>query len=307
MIITVSERTDIPAFYSEWFYQRLKEGFVDVRNPFNEKQVTRISLEKEDVDAFIFTTKNPLPMFSKLDRLEGYPCLFQITITPYDQSVEKNVVDKHKIIEGFKYLSKRFGKNSCILRYDPIFLNDRYTIKEHKKAFTYLLKELHPYTDICIFSFVTLYKNTRKHQNSLKIKELTQRDVGELALMLSSVANKYNIKLQCCANKYDLSEYGITSKSCISNEILSNVFGYEVNYKQVTTKREHCSCITHRDIGAYNSCMHLCRYCYANYDEDIINETMVRHNKKSSLLIGELNEEDSIQLLQNRNTQLSLF
>jgi len=304
VILTVSERTDIPAFYSEWFFERLQEGFCDVRNPFSKK-ITRISLRKEDVDAFIFTTKNPLPMFSRLDELNGYPCLFQITITPYDRTIEKNVINKNMVIDGFKYLSKRYGKHACILRYDPILLNDRYTIEEHEAAFRYCISQLHEYTDLCLFSFVSMYKNTKSHQHSLKIKQWDQQTINQVAFMLSTVAKEYGIRLQCCASNCDLSRYGIAQAACINNQIISRLLNYQVDYESVS-KRENCSCITHRDIGAYNSCMHLCTYCYANYDEKIIQENIKRHNLHSSLLLGEI-EEDELDSLLHKETQLRLF
>lgn len=122
MILNCSGRTDICAFYSKWFYQRLQEGFVDVRNPYDPKQVQRILLDQNHVDAIVFCTKNPLPMLPYLDKIP-FPMLFQITLTPYRKEIEPYVLDKKKVLEGIRFLACKLGPGHVFVRYDPIFLS----------------------------------------------------------------------------------------------------------------------------------------------------------------------------------------
>ena len=135
MILMVSGRTDIVAFYSKWFMNRYKEGYVDVRNPFYPKNVSRINFS--NVDLIMFCTKNPLPIIDFLPMISK-PILFHVTLTPYKSDIEPNVIDKKLIIEGIKKISKIIGSENIYVRYDPIFLSDKYTLNYHKKAFSKL-------------------------------------------------------------------------------------------------------------------------------------------------------------------------
>lgn len=132
MVLFVSGRTDIVAFYSEWFINRYREGLVDVRNPFNPKFVSRINFC--DVDLILFCTKNPLPMIKYIEEIQK-PLLFHVTLTPYKEDIEPGVIKKKDIIEGIKEISRKIGKEKVIIRYDPIFLSEKYNIEYHKKAF----------------------------------------------------------------------------------------------------------------------------------------------------------------------------
>ena len=151
MILNVSGRTDVVAFYTDWFMNRYKEGFVDVRNPFNKKLVSRIFFE--DVDAILFCTKNPIPIVDKL-KLINKPIVFHITITPYKKDIEPNVPDKSKVIEAVKKISEILGTENVVVRYDPIFISDEYSINYHIKAFSKLCSELDGYIKKIIVSFI---------------------------------------------------------------------------------------------------------------------------------------------------------
>ena len=131
MILSVSRRTDIPAFYSDWFFNRLKEGFVCVRNPMNIHQVSRIALSPKVIDCIVFWSKNPKPMLSRLNELMDYMFYFQFTINPYDKGVEVDVPRKDGVINTFKELSKTIGTKRVIWRYDPVFLTDKMDVKYH--------------------------------------------------------------------------------------------------------------------------------------------------------------------------------
>ena len=160
MILSVSRRTDIPAFYGKWFMQRLKEQYVLVRNPFNANLVSRIPLSPSHIDVIVFWTKNSLPFHKYLKDIDnlGYKYYFQYTITPYKKDMEENLLDKKIIINSFQELSTLIGKEKVILRYDPIVLTSSYTIDYHIKAFEKLCNHLKDYTNKIIFSFLDDYK-----------------------------------------------------------------------------------------------------------------------------------------------------
>ena len=160
MIISVSRRTDIPSYYSEWFFNRLKDGYAYVRNPMNPHQISEVSLSPDVVDGIVFWTKNPTPMLNRLDELQDYTYYFQFTLTPYGVDIEKNIPSKNKIvIPTFQKLSTLIGKDRVIWRYDPILLNDKYTLQYHMKYFRVLCDKLAGYTEKCTISFLDLYKN----------------------------------------------------------------------------------------------------------------------------------------------------
>ena len=163
MIINKGQRTDIPAFYAEWFANRLKEGFVCVRNPYNPGQVSRYRLDPSVVDVIGFCTKNPAPMFPYMDLLKDYGQYWFVTITPYGRDIEPNVPDKHRLLEEFKSLSDMVGLSSIGWRYDPIFLSDRYTIEYHLHAFEQLAASLEGYTKTVVISFIDLSRSTGGH------------------------------------------------------------------------------------------------------------------------------------------------
>lgn len=288
MILNVSGRTDICAFYSKWFFNRLKEGFVDVRNPFYPKMVSRIYFK--DADLFVFCTKNPIPLLKHVEELKKINFLLHVTITPYHKDIEPNVPDKKSIIETVLKLSNIFGKESIVLRYDPIFINSKYNLEYHEKAFDKLLKLLENSIASVIISFIDIKKNTRKNG----FKELSNEEVEAIGRKFGLISKKYNTKIQLCAEKYCLKEYGFSSDSCINPNIIYKLTGKI--YSKKGHLRKNCYCIETVDIGFYNSCMHYCKYCYANFSEEKVNENILKHDPNSSLLLGYLNADDIIKI-----------
>lgn len=295
MIINASGRTDISAFYSKWFINRIKEGFVDVRNPFYPKQVSRILLEKENIDAIVFCTKNPIPMMRYLKDLENYNLLFQITITPYTNDIEPNVVSKKLLIEKVKELAAIIGKDKIYLRYDPILLSNKYTIDYHIKMFDKLLDLLDESVSRVIISFVDMKKNTISNMHSMQLEELTTDKIDVIGRHFGEIAAKHNVQIQTCAENYDLSKYGFINDSCISNIAINKLTGFNKKYSK-NKNRKYCNCIETVDIGAYNCCSHFCKYCYANYDEKRVLNNIRAHDDNSSLLIGHLEDEDIVKI-----------
>lgn len=295
MILNISGRCDICAFFSEWLMNRFRAGFVDVRNPFYPKQVSRILLDKEHIDAIIFCTKNPIHMLQYIDELSVYPFLFHITLTPYKKDIEPNVIDKRELIENIKILSKQIEKSRVVIRYDPILLNETYTIDYHIKLFTRLCKQLQGYTECIITSFIDMKKNTQKHATKYGFRELSDQEVHILAKAMGEIANTYDMQIQTCAENYDLQAYGFSNQECINHEMMYRLTGKLKKYPK-NKSREACSCLQNVDIGYYNCCAHFCRYCYANYDEKQVRLNMQQHNPTSTMLIGHLGEDDMIKI-----------
>lgn len=286
MIVSVSRRTDIPAFYSEWFFNRLKEGYVYVQNPFNTKQISKVDLTPKSVDCFVFWTKNAEPMLSRLDELKDYNYYFQFTITGYGSDVEKGITDKKAIIESFKKLSKIIGKERVVLRYDPILLSEKYTIERHTVLFERLCEKLSGYTEKCVISFVDLYKKTERNTRNLKLKPMTENDMRNIAKKFSIIGNKYNIKLETCSESIDLSKFGIKKGKCIDNELIERIVGCKLKVDKDKTQREVCGCVASVDIGQYNTCRHHCAYCYANFNYKTVENNIILHDVHSPMLIG---------------------
>lgn len=292
IILNVSGRTDIVAFYSKWFMNRYNEGFVDVRNPFNPKMISRIYFE--DVDAIMFCTKNPIPILEDLEKLDK-PILFHVTLTPYKKDIEPNVPPKRMIIEAIKKVSKIVDIDNLYIRYDPIFLSDKYNIEYHKKLFEKMCCLLDGYVKQIIVSFIDDYKNVRKNERILRYRAFTEDDYKEIGTSFSDSAKRHNMTVQTCFEDRDLVEYGFTKGECISCELAYKLTGK--TYKKWTARKEQkCNCVQMVDIGVYNSCRHFCKYCYANFDENEVNSNFHNHNPNSSLLVGMLQKDDIVKV-----------
>lgn len=292
MILFASGRTDIPAFYSNWFINRVKAGYVDVRNPFNQKLVSRIYFS--DVDLIMFCSKNPLPMINKLDILK-VPVLFHVTITPYGKDVEPNIPDKRLIIDGVKKLSLVLSIDNVVVRYDPIFLSDKYNVDYHIRAFDKLCKNLNGYVNKIIVSFMDEYKNVRSNKNILKYRAFTREDYKKIGEAFSKSAHDNGMSVQTCFEDEDLTQYGFVKGECLSHELAYILTGKKFKSSNVR-KEKKCECVQMVDIGDYNSCMHMCKYCYANYDEKAVSSNFERHDDNSSLLIGSIQRDDVIKV-----------
>ena len=296
MILNVSCRTDIVAFYSDWFINRLKAGYIDVRNPFNQQMVNRIMLN--DVDLIFFCTKNPIPIIDKLKYINK-KMYFHITLTPYKKDIEPNLPPKKEIINAIKKLSNIIGKDNLVIRYDPIFISDKYNLEYHIKAFDKICELLDGYINKILIHFIDDYKNVRKNYSNLKYKKLIENDYKVIGKLFSKSARKHNINVYTCNEEKDLTEYGFIKDDCISRELVFKLTNKIYKKKWKARKDLVCNCVEMVDIGVYNSCRHFCKYCYANYDENEVNNNYKKHNSKSSLLIGELKKDDIIKIRKN--------
>ena len=295
MFISASRRTDIPAFYSEWFFKRLDSGFAYVRNPVNPRRVSKVALTPDKIDGFVFWTKDPTPMLPKLDRIGTLPYYFQFTLNPYGTDIEPNVPSKQdSAIPAFRRLSDMTGPGRVIWRYDPIILSSRYTVEHHIKYFEKLAARLAPYTRKCIISFLDMYRNTAKHMHGIELHEITQEDMEKIAAVFSEIASTHGLMLETCAEKVDLSKYGIGHGHCIDASIFSEITGFDYSTCKDKNQRPECGCAASIDIGAYDCCPHGCSYCYATHNPAYPAKDYALHDPESPLLIGSLRSEDQL-------------
>ena len=311
MIISASRRTDIPTYYSEWFFNRIKAGYAYVRNPLNPHRISEVSLSPDVVDGIVFWTKNPIPMLDRLDELRDYTYYFQFTLTPYGTDVEKNVPSKNDIIiPAFQKLSSKIGKERIVWRYDPILLSDKYTLQYHVKAFRVLCDRLADYTEKCTISFLDLYKNVQGSIAPLGIRSLTSEQAEYVAGYFYEIAKQHGIYIDTCAEDIDLSKYGIGHASCIDRHRLEHIGNYRLDVERDKNQRAACGCVSSIDLGAYNTCRNGCIYCYANYNQALVSNCCGKHDSTSPLLYGEVTAEDIIKPREVkcfRDGQMNLF
>ena len=292
MIINTGQRTDIPAFYAEWFANRLREGLVCVRNPFNHQQVSRYRLDPSVVDVIGFCSKNPAPMFPYMDLLKGYGQYWYVTITPYGRDIEPAVPDKHRILSDFRELSRMVGIRSIGWRYDPIFLSERYTKEYHLKAFRQMAEALDGYTETVVISFIDLYQKVQR--NFPEVREVEKADRLELGKEIIRIAAEHGMTVKSCAEGDELKQFGADCSGCMTISAYEKAIGSRLIVPNRKPNRPECACYIACDIGAYDTCRHLCRYCYANNDTRQVVKNSRRHDPGSPFLIGNYEEGDLI-------------
>jgi DNA repair photolyase len=275
MIISASRRTDVPAFYGEWFIDRIKAGSVSVKNPFNSKIVRKVFLNPDAVDCIVFWTKNPGPFIDKLKLLGEYSYYFLFTLTPYDKALERNVPSKKELIGTFRKLSGMIGEERVIWRYDPIIYTGDINMDYHVKNFEFLAGKLHGYTTKCIISFLCMYTKCRKKLEGTGARELNEYEMHALSAKIADIARSYGISTEACAVKTDLSAFGIYPSSCIDKALIEKITGKKLETGRDKNQRKECNCYESFDIGQYNTCYHNCLYCYANKRDSA-------HNKRDS-------------------------
>lgn len=311
MILSVSRRTDIPNYYSEWFFNRLKEGFLYVRNPMNFHQISEIKISPDVVDCIVLWTKNPLPMMERLDELEAYNYYFQFTLTGYGNDVERNLPNKKtSVIPIFQELSNRIGKEKVVWRYDPIFFSNRYNAKYHLKAFRSIAEALSGYTEKCVISFLDIYPKNKKNMDNLLSYDLSDSELRGFAKELSNIAKENHIKIGSCAEKIDLDEYGIIHNSCIDKELIEKIIGCKLKINKDKNQRIECGCVESVEVGTYNTCKNGCVYCYANYSAKSVGSNFQKYDPLSPLLCGHIEKDDKIstrKVVSLKETQISIF
>lgn len=293
MIIQASMRTDIPAFYARWFINRLNAGYVLVRNPYNPSQVTRYRLSPDVVDGIGFCTKDPGPMLPHMDALREYGQYWFVTITPYGKDIEPNVPEKVQVMEDFKRLSGIVGTNCVGWRYDPIFISDEYPMERHIADFEHMARTLAGSTDTCVISFIDLYKKVQR--NFPQVREVHPQERIALAKAFVEIGKTYGMTIKACAEGNELAPWGVDCDGCMTAQIWEQALGQRLNVPKGKNQRDGaCTCVLGSDIGAYDTCRHLCRYCYANADGQLVNRNAQNHDPESPFLLGNSLPDDVI-------------
>lgn len=308
MIINTGQRADIPAFYARWFLKRLQAGFVCVRNPYNPSQVSRYRLSPDVVDCIGFCTKNPLPMLPYLDRLQDYGQYWYVSITPYGRDLEPNVPDKHLLLDAFRQLSQKVGKLRVGWRYDPILLTDRYTPEYHLRAFRTMAEALAGFTDTVVISFVDCYPKVL--QNFPELQAVPRAVRLQLGQELVRIAADCGMGLRTCAEGDELAPYGADCSGCMKLSDYERAIGKTLLAPKRKGARAECACYLGCDIGAYSTCRHFCRYCYANGSQQEVLAKCRQHDPESPFLIGNYQEGDQIHDVPQKSwvePELSLF
>lgn len=308
MLISASRRTDILAFYFEWFLNRLKEGYALVRNPMNHAQVSRVSLSPELVDCIAFWTKNPAPMLPRLAGLAPYPFYVQFSLNPYGPKLERNLPPKPELVETFRRLAAAIGPERVVWRYSPVVLNQRYSAACHLDYFGRLAESLSGYTTLCRLSFMDMYAKIERRMTALGAMQASEEEKARLAREFAHIASTHGITLGACGN-LELAAAGIKAVGCIDRELIERITGYELKGRKDPGQRGDCYCLESVDIGSYQTCLNGCTYCYANHSETTAQAGHRRSNPLSAMLCDAPREGDNIaerKVKSLKETQLRL-
>ena len=311
MILSVSRRTDVPSYFSDWFFERLKEGYVYTKNPMNPKQISKLALSPDAVDCIVFWTKNPEPMLDRLNELEPYPFYFQFTLTSYGKDIEANLPHKKEVlIPTFQGLSGMVGSKRVIWRYDPILFTKRYTPEYHVKAFRQMAEALRGYTEKCVISFVDTYAKNKKNMQALGVYELPKEELVVFAKALCEIAKENDMVMASCAEQIDLDHCGIAHNACIDRSLIEEIIGCKLKWVKDKNQRGECGCMESIDIGTYHTCENGCVYCYANHSEAQVKENLRKYDVHSPILCGKIGADDKVterMAVSLKEEQFSLF
>ena len=293
MILQTGNRTDIPAFYSEWFTNRLKEGFVLVRNPFNPTAVTRYRLDPSVVDLMVFCTKNPAPLLDSMEYLRPFRQYWFVTITPYGKDIEPNVPDKEEVMDSFIRLAGIVGPEHTCWRYDPIFLDETRTEEYHLERFSSMCGRLSGHTRTVVISFIDLYEKVKR--NFPEVRTVPFEIQLHLTEKMVQIAQAHRMVLKPCGEDPRLARVGADCSGCMTQKVFEEAIGENLILPPNPKNRAECACYITADIGAYNTCGHFCRYCYANTDRKAVQLAMKLHGPQSPMLIGHPGPDDIIR------------
>ncbi len=267
MIISASRRTDIPAFHTRWFLNRLREGYAIVNHNTKSGVYHRVPLTPDVVDCIVFRSKNPAPMLDRLDELQDYNYLFNNTMNPYGREMETNLPRLQDRVDTYKRLADKIGPLRMIWRYDPVMLTPKYDMDFHRRAFEYLCRELSPYSYKCMIGFIIHHEFVAKRIDALAVKRRDVEDMRAIGQVFGEIAYKYGQKVETCATEVDLDEFGITHGACVERKQIEEIVGYRFDKVKEKYLRPHCNCMESVDIGCYSTCNNGCLYCYATTEK----------------------------------------
>jgi hypothetical protein len=284
MIISASRRTDIPAFYSDWFINRVHAGYALVPNPLNRQQIRRVDLTPAAVDCIVFWSKNPAPMLPHLSELADFPFYFLFTLNGFGQGLEKSVPPRAETIATFQRLAAKLGPDRVIWRYDPILLAPSLSLNDHLANFAAIARELDGFTNQCIISFIDHYRKIDKRLEKLGITDLTFNQIRDLTRGLTEIGRDHHLTLKACAEDYDLSPFGIEPAHCIDANLIGQIIGRPFTAARDRNQRPACGCAASVDIGMYNTCPHGCVYCYATTNAAAARRRFLAHDQLGEML-----------------------
>ena len=312
MVINVGTRTDIVNCYTEWLFRRFREGLAHSRTPLFPDKVISYRLSPNEVDAVAFTSKNYAPALSRLHEIYScYRTYFHYTITAYGKDLEPNIPDIPTSVDTLKALVRLVGKEKVAWRYTPILLSKTYTEERHFETFEYLCDRLARYIDRCIIGFIEMQPHLRTSMPKTVV--LTAEIKRRIAEKLGKIACKYGIPVQICGNNADYSDYGVKTEGCLTLDILGKANGCIFKNMPHKGNRRGCSCIESRDLGWYDACPNLCKYCFSDKKRDDVAKNRALHDPASPLLIGTLKDTDELiqgvqhSFLRSGGNQMSLF
>ncbi len=295
MIISASRRTDIPAFYAQWFINRIRAGHCAVPNPFNRKQVSHISLRPEDVTNIVFWTRNPKPLIHYLKELDtlGFRYYFQYTVMNNPRLIDTMTPSLSYSLKIFKKLSDLIGPEKVIWRYDPVMISNITDIKFHRDTYKQIAETLKNYTQRSVISLLDFYPKLKKRLKVLKesgveIVDCDNRpgkNFDELLYSLADAAEQCSMEIVSCAEDPDLKRYNIQPGKCIDDIYIKRVFGIDATHKKDPSQREACGCVVSRDIGVYNTCLSGCQYCYATTSFEKASVLHDKHDPDSASMV----------------------
>lgn len=294
MILNTGGRTDTVQYYTPWLMKRFEEGYVLSRNPLFPNKVTRYELTPDMVDCVVFCSKDFRPILPHIQQItRHFNTYFHYTITAYGKDVEPGVPSIAQSMDTLVQLAEIVGKERIAWRYDPILLTQNYTLQKHLDTFEAMAERLSGYVERCIFSFVEMYK--KLESNMPELIPLTEKDKETLAKGVGEIAANYGLPIQTCGTNGDYTRYGIQSSGCMTLEILGAANSLSFRNLKHKGMREGCHCIESRDIGAYDTCLNGCRYCYANKNPHKAHDNYGLHDPNSPLLLGHVKTTDTIQ------------
>jgi hypothetical protein len=293
VIISASRRTDIPAFYAEWFMNRIHAGYCTVPNPFNRNQVSYISLKPEHVDVIVFWTRHPRPLFPHLRELDqrGYRYYFQYTLMNNPRQIDPKSPPLESSLQTFHELADRIGPEKVIWRYDPILFSKITDAEFHQKTYRNIAQALRGHTGRSVISIVDIYRKAEKRFRELasqgvEIMDCEPEAFGNLMSTLVGVAIENDMEIVTCAEELDLQAYGIPPGKCVDDKHIQRIFGLDGTHKKDASQRKACGCVVSKDIGMYDSCLFGCVYCYATSSFERAKVNYGQHKSTSPSLIG---------------------
>jgi len=293
MIISASRRTDVPAFFGEWFVRRLEDGYVVVRNPMNHSQIRRVDLTPQQVECIVFWTKDPEPFLAHLPRLDamGYTYYFQYTLNPYPADIEGGLPALSRRTASFKRLAEHVGPKRVVWRYDPIIFAPNITLEWHQEHYGCLAEQLKGYSERCVISFVDFYQKTLRNTKHLGLRPPVAEERDSLCRFIGEAGRASGFTVSACCEDASLAEYGISRASCVDAGLIAEITGRSCPVPRDRNQRPGCGCAQSIDVGVYNTCSHLCAYCYANTSSKAVRQNILRHDPHSPVLIGSIAEQ----------------